>query len=143
MSGCAISSAMFAALTDPPYWIRTAAAASAPAISAIAPRIAPHTGLGVLGRRRAAGADRPDRLVGDDERRDLLGVTPGQRGVDLAEDLRLGVARLALLERLADADDRRHARGAWIAADLLGDHLVGLAEQLAPLAVAGDHVAAR
>ncbi len=34
MSGWAISSAALAAFTDPPYWIRTAAAASAPFMSA-------------------------------------------------------------------------------------------------------------
>ena len=73
---------------------------------------------------------------------DLLGGAPGETGLDLAEHLRLGLPRLALVQRLAAAHDRRHAvrldRG-----DLLVDHLVGLAEQLAALGVADDHVARR
>jgi hypothetical protein len=43
MSGWASSSAAFEPLTDPPYWIRTAAAASLPASSETTPRIALHT----------------------------------------------------------------------------------------------------
>ena len=62
--------------------------------------------LGDLRRRGAAGADRPDRLVGDD---DLLGPFAGYPGQALAE-LRLDdferAARIALLERFAHADDR-------------------------------------
>ena len=44
MSGSAMSSAMFAAFTEPPYWMRTAAAASAPPIGRRRPsRTQPHT----------------------------------------------------------------------------------------------------
>ena len=65
---------------------------------------------------------------------------PSMRGGQLAEHLGLGLAGLALLQRLADAHDRRHP----VALDrrgLVGHHAIGLAEQLAPLAVPADHVA--
>ena len=49
--------------------------------------------------------------------------------------------RFALLERLADADDRRQS-GGQRGLDLLVDRLVGLAEELPTFAVAEDHVLA-
>ena len=66
--------------------------------------------LGLLGGRAAAGADRPDRLVGDDDlgqalERDLL-----EPLLDLVAQLALGVAALALVLGLADAQDRRQPR---------------------------------
>ena len=139
MSGCAISSAALDALTDPPYWMRTASAvASSVSSRDLAADRGAH-GLGVVGGGGPAGADRPDGLVGDHERRDLLVRAAGEPGLDLAEHLRFGLPRLALVERLAAAHDRRHAvrldRG-----DLAVHHLVGLAEDLAALGVADDHV---
>ena len=140
MSRLAISSAMFAAFTDPPYWMRTASPVGAVGERG---RCAHgwrwHTAWASVGRRRLAGADRPDRLVGDHQGGDLRLGAPGDAGVDLAEHLRLGRPRLALVERLADADDRGHPV-LLDGRDLGGDHLVGLAEQLAPLAVAADDV---
>src|SRR5207247_2562565 len=64
--------------------------------------------LGILRGGVAAGSDRPDRLVGDDHLPDGRLGDPGQPGPDLALDLRLGAARLALVQGLADAHDRRH-----------------------------------
>ena len=66
---------------------------------------------------------------------------PGQALRDLGADHRLGLAALALLQRLAHADDRRQVRRQG-RLDLAVDHLVGLPENGAPLAVAEDHVVA-
>ena len=64
--------------------------------------------------------------------------TPGQAGAHLPVDLGLGLPRLALGQRLADAHDRRHAR-AEHGLHLAVHPLVGLAEELAALRVADDH----
>ena len=60
-------------------------------------------------RRRgvAPGADRPHRLVGDDQSRDLLGRSAVEPVLDLPIEHGERLVALALLERLADADDRR------------------------------------
>ncbi len=59
-------------------------------------------------RRRAACTDRPDGLVGDDK---ILGVRPGrQRADELRRDHLDRAAFVALGERLAHAQDRRHPR---------------------------------
>ena len=63
--------------------------------------------LGLFRGGHLAGADGPDRLVGDHDRRHLLGRQPGQRAVELAPDDLRGLARLALGQQFADADDRR------------------------------------
>ena len=112
MSGSAISSSMFDALTDPPYWMRTAPAVAASVSWAVLVADRRADGLRVGGRRGAAGADRPDRFVGDDERGDLLLRPALERRGDLAEHLGLGVTGLALLQ--ASRPRRRSAscRGA-------------------------------
>ena len=72
--------------------------------------------LGLLRRRRAAGADRPNGLVGDDGLRERSHARRFETAVDLALDDRARLPRFALLERLADADDRNQARAlarAW------------------------------
>ena len=60
--------------------------------------------LGVLRAGDLAGADRPDRLVGDGE--GLARQFVGQRVARLAGDDRLGLAGLALGQGLAQADHR-------------------------------------
>ena len=110
MSGCAISSAMFAGLdaSRRTGCARVGRGVGAELLGDRRPDRRAHR-LRVVGRGRAAGADRPDRLVGDHHRADLLGACgPASPARDLAEHLRLGLARLALVERLADAHDRRH-----------------------------------
>ena len=87
--------------------------------------------LGDLGRRGLAGADRPDRLVGDDE------VVLGLEHRDLATQDVLGLPRLALGLGLAHAGDHGQAR-IERRAGTLRDALVGLAEELASLRVADD-----
>src|SRR5262249_23771859 len=81
-----------------------------------------------------ARPDRPDGLVRD--RNGFVGPSKDiEKSFDLALDYAECLAALALCERLADADDRKEA-----AADrrryLVCDDRVGLAEVLAPLAVA-------
>ena len=55
-------------------------------------------------RRHLAGADRPHRLVGDDQAGDLLGAQPGQRAVELPDRVLDVPTVLADLEPLPDAD---------------------------------------
>src|SRR5581483_979066 len=87
--------------------------------------------LGQLRRRGPAGADRPDGLVGDDE--PLVGLEDG----DLAAEHVLGLVRLALLERLADAGDDVEA-GLERGGGAPRHAVVGLPEQLPPLGVADE-----
>ena len=93
--------------------------------------------LGLLGRRRQPGADRPDRLVGDRDDAELLGLELLEAGLDLVAELALGVAALALLLGLADAQDRPQA-DPQRRRHLLGQRAVGLVEVLAALGVAED-----
>src|SRR6476620_5724935 len=90
-------------------------------------------------RRGPAGADRPDRLVRDHERADLLAGDGVEPSLNLAIEDGHRRAGLALGQRLADADDRNEVGGNR-GADLPVHHLVGLAEQRPPLRVADDHV---
>ena len=84
-----------------------------------------------LGCCRAAGADRPHRLVRDDEVLVLLedGDLPPEHGFCLLA--------LALLLELADAGDHEHA-GLEGGGRAPRDRLVGLAEALPSLGVADD-----
>ncbi len=87
------------------------------------------------GRGCPAGTDRPDGLVRDHE---VLAPT-GREGERLDLDLEdeLGVARLALLERLADTGD--HAQSFVERCPCAPrHHLVRLAEELAALRVADE-----
>ena len=68
------------------------------------------------------------------------GVRPGQRRVDLAVEHGQRPVRVALLERLADADDGREV-GRRGRRELAVHPLVGVAEQAPPLRVADDDVA--
>ena len=102
------SSSALEDLTLPPYWMR-----------ARRRLLADHVGdggtddgdclLGVVGGGGAAGADGPDRLVGNDQAGDLVATEAGQGAADLALDDLGGAAGLALGQDLADADDRAHA----------------------------------
>ena len=85
--------------------------------------------LRLLGRGRQAGADRPDRLVGDDDLGQPLDRHLLERLLDLVAELALGVAALALLLGLADAEDRDQA-GLERPRHLLLEGAVGLAEVL-------------
>ena len=64
--------------------------------------------LRLLGRRRQAGADGPDRLIGDDPARGDEAV--GHRARELLLHHRFGEAGEALGLRLAHADDRQQPR---------------------------------
>src|SRR5437773_11789432 len=97
--------------------------------------------LRLSGRGGAAGADRPHRLVGDDASGELLGADVGEGRVDLPGNDGAGRFRLALLERLADADDRDESPGQH-GVDAAVDGLVRVAEVLPALGVADDDVRA-
>ena len=89
--------------------------------------------LRLLGGGGPAGSDRPDGLVGDHEVVVLAGGEGDRLDLDLQHELH--VARLALLERLADARDHAEAR-LECRTRAARDHLVRLAEQLPALGVA-------
>src|SRR5580704_6843517 len=86
----------------------------------------------VLGRRHA-GADRPDRLIGDDEIRKPI----RQRAVELRAHDRLGLAGIAFGARLADTDDGEEA-GAARRQRLGAHHGIGLAVIVPALGMADD-----
>merc|ERR1712182_113265 len=115
ISGCAESAAAFAALAEPPYWIRMAPATS---------------------------ADGPDRLIGDDHlcRVEHL-IDLRELHVHLREDS--FEAPLADLLGLPDAEDARHARGEDVF-ELCRQRLVGVhwknAELPAALRVSDQHL---
>ena len=133
---------MLPGLTLPPYRIRMVSATGRrPGRASLRADDADRR-VRVVRGRVAAGADRPDRLVGDDAAAPSTAGDPRERRGDLAGDLASVRAGLALVERLADADDRRHLLRQH-GPHLLVHDLVGLAEQLAALGVPDDHVAAR
>ena len=91
--------------------------------------------LGLLRRRRLAGADRPHRLVRDDQ--PLVRADGVADRFDLEPKDELGLAGLAFLAGLADAGD--HAEAVLERGDRAArDGLVRLAEELAALGVADD-----
>src|SRR3954468_18361313 len=62
--------------------------------------------VGLLCRRRPARADRPDRLVGDDPAGQPDHPVALQQRIDLAAQHGVRLAALALIQRLAHAEDR-------------------------------------
>src|SRR5204863_3999365 len=102
--------------------------------------VAVHLGR-LTGRRVHAGADRPDGLVGEHRLDGLVRRQAGEASAQLALDRRERQPLAALVGGLADAEHGRETvreRGA----DLLVDQLVGLADLLAALGVAEQHVPA-
>ena len=97
--------------------------------------------LGLLRRSRAARADRPDRFVRDDRPGQRLHPGHGQDGVELAGYDARGLVALALFEGFTHAE-HRHQRLALGRHEFPRDQRVALAEQLATLRVADQHVAA-
>src|SRR6185437_7448093 len=94
-------------------------------------------GVGVTGAgRRAVVADRPHRLIGEqDSRASLRSRQLRQRAAHLARQNFARLAAVLLGQRLADADQRDQAV-AHRRLDLEADGLVSLAEMLAPLGMA-------
>jgi hypothetical protein len=91
----------------------------------------------LLGGRHDSGADSPDRLVRDEERRPCGRAV--QRARELARDDALRLLPLPLRERFADAEERREP-GAPRGAQLGARHGVTLTEEPPPLGVADEHV---
>src|SRR5690606_37417807 len=88
--------------------------------------------LRLLGAGDLAGADGPDGLVGDDALARLVGEE-SEEGVELPADDLERLAALSLVEGLTDADDGDEALAHRVT-DLVGDELVVLPEEVAPLA---------
>src|SRR5580765_2467828 len=86
--------------------------------------------LRLLGRRGAAGADRPDRLVGDHGARDRAAIDAGQVRLKLLLEHCIGLPGIACILALADAEDWLQA-GGQRRRNLARQRLVGLAEELA------------
>src|SRR5690348_8483997 len=97
--------------------------------------------LHVVGSGHLAGADSPDRLVGDHHRRHVLGLESLEALVELAHAEAEMLPGLANLERLPQAQDRREP-GPQRGQRLGVDQVVGLAVVLPPLGVPGQHVLA-
>jgi len=95
--------------------------------------------LGVGGCGGKAGADRPDRFVGQHHFSHLGTAETGETRFELPDDLGFGLFQIAFFLRLAECQNRNHA----VLEDGLGlgvDLLVGLAKQLSALAVAANHI---
>ena len=92
----------------------------------------------LLRRRVVAGADGPDRLVGDRYAGHVGGRDPFEAAGELRSGHGLGLAGLALVERLAHAQHDLEA-GLQPGGDLAAHQLVALAVEVAPLGVAEDH----
>src|SRR6476619_6014200 len=97
--------------------------------------------LRVVGGRALAGAERPDGLVGDDDRRGLFLGHAVEVLAQLRDDVLDLTALLAHVEPLAAAEDRRQAVGVC-RLDLRVDHRVGLCVPFASLAVSPGDVGA-
>ena len=93
--------------------------------------------LGLFGRGDLPGPDRPDRLVGDDHVAEAVLRHIVQTFLHLVAQLALGVAAIALLLGLADAEDRQQA-GLQRRGNLGLERPVGLPEQLAALGMPED-----
>jgi hypothetical protein len=122
----------------PPYRMRISAGGRT---DDLAERFADNTdrGVRVVGRRVAAGADGPDRLVGNHAPRGGVGRKVRERGAHLTATL-VSVSPASRSSSVSPyAQDRLHL-GCEHRSQLLGDDLVGLAHQLAPLRVTDDHV---
>ena len=131
------SSAALAGLTEPPYWIRIRLRRRL--VAGGDQRADEPAGVvRLLGGRGLAGADRPDRLVGDDDVGEAARPRPatGRRRSGGAATGSVS-SPLALGLGLADAEDRQQPRRQR-RRHLAGERLVGLAEELPPLGVAED-----
>ena len=65
--------------------------------------------FGDLRRRDLARSDRPYRLIGDHDLRELLRAEATDASAELRRQNLAGLARLALRQQLADAHDGLHA----------------------------------
>jgi hypothetical protein len=109
-SGWLISSLALFGFTLPPYWMRTFLAVASSNIftsNAADERVRV---LRLLRRRRLAGADGPDRFVGDDGFDHLLLGQTGEAAAHLRFQNFFHLAAFAFGQRFADADNRLERR---------------------------------
>ena len=95
--------------------------------------------LGLVGGCGFAGADGPDRLIGDDDVLELLLADAAQRDLGLHADDLLGDALFSLFEHLTDAEDDLES-GVQRGAGAGVDGLVGLTEVLSALGMADNDI---
>ena len=140
MFGWPNSSPAFDALTLPPYRIRTLVGDRLiVSLGQQAAKVSVDL-LGLLGRGHFAGADGPNRLVGDHDALSICSaVTPASEPSNCVLMTCGRLAGFALFEQLADAHDR-HQAGGERRVRLLVHVGVGLVEDVPPLAVAEDDV---
>ena len=139
-SGCAMISATFFALTDPPYRMRTRSAiASSYSVAEPLPQGRAHL-LGVVRRGHLARADRPHRFVRDDDPRGVVRRHLLQCGLDLRGAVLDVSAGLPHVQPLPHAQDRGQAVPQRCR-HLVPHERVVLVVVDAPLRVADRHVA--
>src|ERR1043166_8393908 len=97
--------------------------------------------LRLFRRRIAAGADRPDRFVGEDRIIDFFVCQTGKTASGLALEYSVGLLGFTFFERFSQADNRVQM-GGKSGFDALVDRLVGFAEKLSALAVSDNDVTA-
>src|SRR3954468_23303333 len=90
--------------------------------------------------RCAFCADSPDRLVGYDDTVEVRGCQPAKTALQLPADDPFGLVLIALLKRLAHADNR-HQPGGNRGLSFLANEEVCVAIELPPLGMADDDVA--
>src|SRR5437879_3330734 len=97
--------------------------------------------LRLVGRRVAAGADRPHRLVGDHALLEPARPAKLEHHIELPRDHLVRAPRVTIGELLADAQDR-HEPPSVRGTELARDQLIALAIQQPPLRVPDDDVLA-
>lgn len=140
MSGSARKSAAFSGFTDPPYWTRTPSPAGGPPAETTAIRMKAAASAASTGGRGTAGANGPDWLVRDHERRHLVGRERPEGRLQLGTQSPFGGPGIALLGGLPDAQDRDH-RVPEHRPHGRRDLFIGHREEAPALGVADDHVA--
>ena len=140
-SVCAVISATLPDFTEPPYRMRIAVGDLGAVLLGQRGASGAADLLGVGRGRHPAGADRPDRLVGQHDAGGLLGRDVDHGGEHLVHGVLDLVAGLADLQPLAEAQHRDQPVPVG-GVHLLGQQFVGLVVVLAALGVTDQHIGA-